>query len=137
MILDISILLSAFIFILFGLVIVFSKEKYFIPILKINITKFNILFLLALVLFGIFFKSFGFEFLFKLLVSIFIFGAFIAGLGTDRKYLYISSLAFLILTGIFFGLGCDMLTEYTSILWFLFLTFGVIRDIFYAKIIKE
>lgn len=62
---------------------------------------------------------------------------FLFGFLSNRQYIYMLALIFLVLCPVFLIAGLDEIAEYSAILSYLSLVLGVARDILYEKIIEN
>jgi hypothetical protein len=117
---------------------------YFVPVerlvkklldIEIDRTVFPIL--LLLIVAGVLTYISGVTGFLYLVMSIFCLWALAFGFLVDRKYIYILAIVSLILCPFLLIAKLDKIAEFFAILCYLCLALGIIKDIFYEKVINE
>lgn len=116
--------------------IFFNQQIKKIARLSINQINLLILGLTISILLLIMIKIGIMESVLNIILIIFCLAVFSAGFLVNRKYIYISSIIFLVFAAVLNTLGAEKIAEYMAVLCYLLLVLGVFKDIFYEKIFK-
>ncbi|MFC1700269.1 hypothetical protein ACFLZ4_01320 [Patescibacteria group bacterium] len=121
---------------LFLLFLLFPLEKSLSKVLKIKMSKAQILLIFSLIIVLVIIISDPLSSFITFFMIMFSFLVFLFGFLSNRKYVYISALIALGLIPFAFILGIDKLAEFLAQIGYFFLVLGVLKDVFYEKVFE-
>ncbi len=117
------------------LVFFLPTEKWIKKALDVEITRSTVSFAIVLTVVGLIIYQTGVAGILYLVLSAFCLWAFLFGFLPDRKYPYTLALIFLIFCPFLLIAELDKIAEFSAVLCYLCLVLGVLKDIFYHKIV--
>lgn len=123
-------------FFLLLLLFLFPVEKSLSKIFKTEVKKTTIFLILILFSLAVLAKYYTFGFVLSFPMILFSIFVFLFGFLSNRKYIYLLSLVFLILTPVFLAFKIKVVADFLSQGFYLLLILGVLKDIFYEKIFE-